>query len=94
MKKSTMDDIESALRALADRLRHRLALVDLRGDGASQFLYLIGNGRSTEVSRHEDGFWLELWDSLEESALPIAEVTVSSIEEVESALLDHFAVVG
>jgi len=88
------DDIESALCALADRLRPWLTLAELRGEGASKFLYLVGNGRSAEVSRHEDGFWLELWDSLEDSALPIAESILGSIEEVDCALSDHFALDG
>jgi hypothetical protein len=81
---------ESMLHALADMLRPALSSVEMRGDGASCFLYLTGNGRSAEVSRNADGFWVEFWDSLDASALPAKEATFDSIQAIEIALRIHF----
>lgn len=78
------------LHALADSLRRDLSIADIRGDGASSFLYLAGNGRSAEVSRSAEGFWVEFWDSADASALPANEATFNSIRDVEIALRAHF----
>lgn len=82
------DEIQLVLRALANRLLCFFPEVYLRGEGASLFLYVVGNGRSAEISWHEDGFWVEFWDSLHEDAQPVAEATFNSDQAVELALFE------
>lgn len=82
------DDIQLILRNLANKLLCFFPEVYLRGEGASLFLYVVGNGRSAEVSWHDGGFWVEFWNSLNEDAQPVTEATFNSDQAVELALLE------
>jgi len=84
-----MEEIESRLHELADILERSPLRADMRGDGASRFLYVVGNGRSAEVSLHSDKFWVEFWNSLDENAQAVAEAMFDSVREVEEALLER-----
>lgn len=86
----------------AERLLHELSIgplnhafrLELRGEGASRFLYVVGDGVSAEVSWHKEAFWIEFWDSLEEDASPIGELMVPSVQDVEQALFSRLRVRG
>jgi hypothetical protein len=78
---------ELTLRELAARLILRVSEVAIRGDGSSRFLYIVGNGKSAEVSWHKERLWVEFWDSLNEDAQPVAEAMFDSPQEAESAII-------
>lgn len=78
---------ESILRELAAQLIRRVSEVAVRGHGRSCFLYVVGSGKSAEVSIQDDGFWVEFWDSLDAEAQPVSESTYSTSGEVEAAVI-------
>lgn len=79
----------SGLQSLAARLKPVLSEVHVRGEGAAQFLYVVGNDRSAEVSMDQGRYWVEFWDSLDEDASPVAQAMYDSLQEVEDGLLPH-----
>lgn len=60
--------------------------IDLRGEGASRFLYVVGARGAAEVSWHGEGFWIQFWDSLDPDAQPTGELVTRSVGGVEKAL--------
>lgn len=82
---------EPRLCELADRLISGVSEIHMRGEGDARFLYVVGNGRSAEVSLMKDAFWVEFWDSLDEDAQPVAEAIFGSTQSVEDAVLEHLA---
>ena len=67
------------LEKVAEKLSASATLVNIRGDGAAQFIYATNDARSLEISQSEDGVWIEFWQG--EDELAIHEVTVSSFDE-------------
>ena len=61
--------------------------VDVRGHGASRFLYVLGAGRAAEVSCNNGAYSVEFWESLDADAQPVGEAVLPSVERVEEALL-------
>jgi hypothetical protein len=82
------EENDSRLVDLSSRLVSKISVVEIRGDGASRFLYVTGNGKSAEVSMHKGKFWVEFWGSLDEDAQPMMEAFYESIQSVEAALQD------
>ena len=82
---------EKTLRQLGSRLILILSEVAIRGNGDSLFLYVVGNGKSAEVSWNGDQLWVEFWNSLEEDAPPISDATFDQIEDVEAALVERLS---
>lgn len=74
-------DPPSTLLQIRKQLSRQFEKVDVRGQGAASFLYLVHNGRTVEISEHNGGFWLELWErSDDETADSFKELTVSTPE--------------
>lgn len=65
---------------------------DVRGHGASRFLYVVGAGRAAEVSCNNGAYWVEFWESLDADARPVGEAALPSVKRVEEALLARLQV--
>jgi hypothetical protein len=91
--------VKTRLAEILDELTPQLEEVNLRGKGASSFIYAVNKGRAVEISENDDGFWLEFWEkSDDEDAAPVKEITVDGVERATSearrwlVLLDSWSV--
>lgn len=57
-----MDDYGRELAAVADHLRGHAVSCSIRGDGSGRFVFAERGSSATELSRIEDGWWVEFWD--------------------------------
>lgn len=58
--RTELEAIAAALDGIVDEL-------SIRGDGAAQFIFAAANGRAVELSRSDDGVWVEFWNANEDS---------------------------
>jgi hypothetical protein len=81
--------IRTPLEDIQDRLSSHFEKVDLRGDGASSFIYATHRGRAVELSEDNGSYWVEFWECTEdEDSPPAKELTISSATEAIEAAID------
>ncbi len=71
------------LEKVVQQLKDSVALVEIWGDSAGQFIFANNGVRSLEISQCDEGIWLEFWDGEDES--PTHELIVSSYDEATDA---------
>ena len=87
---SSLDEKLAVLRRLAERLEPAFSEASVHDQGSASFLYFVGGKGAAEVSwTDSERFWVEIWDSMEEYADPVMDVTLDTVDEVERLLLEH-----
>lgn len=83
-----LSDVEykRELEKVAEQLKDSASLVDIRGDGAAQFIFAVNGSRALEISQSEEGVWIEFWQGEDES--PAQGITVSSYDEAVIAAIE------
>jgi hypothetical protein len=69
------------LKSIQRELAGRFDSVALRGIGPSSFLFSEHGARAVEVSENDGNWWIEIWDTGDEDAEAVDEMTVASPEE-------------
>jgi hypothetical protein len=73
--------VKTKLSEVQDLLPGDLEKVQIKGQGASSFLFAINKGRAVEISESEGELWLEFWEkSDDEDAAAVKECTVANPE--------------
>jgi hypothetical protein len=75
------DDYGRELAAVIDELQGGAGACSVRGDGNARFVFAERGGRATELSRSDEGWWVEFWASEE----VVADRTFASAEESAAA---------
>ncbi len=60
-KARALVDYESELNAVVKNLKMVASVADVRGEGASSFVFAEANARAIELSSSVDGVWVEYW---------------------------------
>ena len=67
-------------------------VVSMRGHGLSSFLFVTNNGRAVEISKHDEGWWLQFWEAGgDEDAPANRDVTVPQTTEVVQEVIRWLA---
>ena len=76
------------LSSLQSRLQSNGLIAELRGNGASSFLFADHNGRSVEVSIDRDTWWIEFWErSSDPDEQPVKEATLYDERDVQNEVV-------
>jgi hypothetical protein len=71
------------LEQIAERITPFAEAVNIRGDGAAQFIFAVSKERSLEISRSDEGIWIEFWREDNESLT--RELTIQTHDEAVAA---------
>lgn len=75
------DDVE-LLRWMVGQLASTVEQATIRGESKAMFLFACDRGRSVEVSRKEDAWWIEFWEcDSDADAPPLLDITVLTEKE-------------
>jgi hypothetical protein len=90
-RKTEMNDEWSEIRGYFDT--HEGLKIELLGSGKAEFLYIRSSERAAEVSIAEQGFFVELWDVVDEESnkAPVSSEIMPSIPEVLIRLTEWFS---
>jgi hypothetical protein len=69
------------LKTIQRELAGRVDSVALKGVGPSSFLFIEHGARAVEVSENDGKWWIEFWDTGDEDAEAVDEMTVANPEE-------------